>query len=211
MIKIGMLYYGIMLPVEQNHNLTDWGSYISVVKKLDKHIKIDKPPLLIIHPGFSKRLSDADMNISVGVDPGTPIIFMTGHIMDWYKRFTKEYNDCIENIKNKIDQSLNEKRTIILFVETDYLMETLTTVGLFKKIPDNFIIVPTINGGVEINSELLGENGEDFYQKLAKIIKRAEICGDGKGCIEEIDEIIGNEVKITKIKNCTFPDITYPK
>lgn len=159
-----------------------WEKYRTICKHPDVFRKlIPDNPLLVVHPGY---------NCYVKVSNNFEIL-------------RDEYNEYLDNLKDKISRTIEERRSVIVFTPSKNLKQTQQVLNS----PEGIVFVPTLNKSVESHSLILLEFlGQPFYKLLSQNISQAEVCGEfGSFCVLALAKKIADSVDISLISNCIFP------
>ena len=188
-----------MLPVESRPDLPKysllyrtllkgiapgWEKYRSICinpEMLARHVTDN--PLLVMHPGFSRYR----LGLTPEIDPDEK----------------SGYKQYLTNLRRKIGKTSEQGRSILIFVPTDHLYETLDIV----KPPDGTILIPTRNRRGIITSSILNVPLRNpFYKMLSEHISQAEICGEyGHNCVFSLVVTLSEGVKTSLVDGCIFP------
>jgi len=155
-----------------------WENYVSLCEHPKFFSTIRDNPLIVVHPGFRLWWP--------GEKSVTPRYDRIG------------YNAYLERVREKVAQSVEVGRTIIVYLPSMYRQEALDAIGN----PEGALLVPTTNdGGAIIDHGFLGERAREFHDALVAQITSAEICGEYRDrCVQEVCRYLDG-VEITRVSD----------
>jgi len=193
------------VPAERGSRAWSWENFSSLDGNFGQHVT--ENPLIVVHPGYCVSYNAAEIENTVANPRGIP--YWVDRVDRTILSQKKTYKDYMSNLRQKIQTTLQEDRTLIILAERDYLDETLKIIGFSEELPKGIVVVPTKTGGPAVDPEILdNQAGQNFYNNLANSITRAEICGEsGLACVVVAEKWLKNlGVEVSRIRSCTEPD-----
>jgi predicted nucleotidyltransferase len=156
----------------------------------------DYVPIFSVPELAPKILRD---NAIIAVHPGFKYY---GEDHDGYMEKFSGYEEYLDKLKAKLQEADRGGRTVIVYSSPENITQTLQAVGPIN----NLVLFPTDGPHGWVDSEAIKMSKTEFFEKLTKYVKQAELCGEwNEGCVDDAETELGKYIDLKILHNYIFP------
>jgi len=138
-------------------------------------------------------------NAIIAVHPGFKYY---GEDFDGYMEKFSGYEEYLDKLKAKLQEANRNGRTVIVYSSPENITQTLQSAGPLN----NPVLFPTDGPHGWVDSEAIKMSKSEFFEKLTKYVKQAELCGEwNEGCVDDAEIELGKYIDLKMLHNHIFP------